>query len=336
MKKIYYILILFLILGQYSFSQGIHFSQWYEAPVIINPANAGSFFGDYRANLNYRNQWATLGNSYKTMYASYDMPLGKNNDDHKTTGIGASFYSDKAGKSNYGRTEALLSLSQSVSVSRNIDFSLGLGFLYGQVSANFDNLKWDNQYDGTNYNESIPSGENILNTKSSYFDLNTGFLAQFFGDKKNQTSVGFSASNIVRATKSTLSSGGNTNNRSIRIIFHGKSEISIMAYRGDLIVPTWFLSAQGASRVIAFGGTYKLNLGMQSNYTGYYNSSFLEFGGIYRHEDALVAIVKFDWEQKVQIGASYDINISRLRNASVYQGGFEVSLVWKGTLSWNQ
>ena len=319
-----------------SFSQGIHFSQWYEAPVILNPANAGSFFGDYRANLNYRNQWATIGNSYKTMYASYDMPLRKNNNELKTTGIGTSFYSDKAGKTNYGRTEALLSLSQSVAVSNNIDFSVGLGFVYGQVSANFDNLKWDNQYDGNNYDESLPSGENILNTKSTYFDLNAGFLARFIGRNKNETNFGISLLNATQTSENSLSGGGNDNSRSIRILFHGKSELPVAKYRGDFLVPTLYLSAQGASRVVALGGTYKLNLGMQSSYTGYYTSSFLEFGGIYRYQDALVAIVKFDWEQKVQIGASYDINISRLRNASVYQGGFEISLVWKGTFIWNQ
>lgn len=336
MKKIIFILVFVLGFISTQFGQGIHFSQWYEAPVIMNPANAGSYFGDYRANLNYRNQWATIGNSYKTMYASYDMPIKKNESDMKTTGIGASFYSDKAGKSNYGRTEALVSLSQSVAVNRRMDLSVGLGFVYGQVSANFDKLKWDNQYDGTNYNENLPTGENIFNTKSTYFDLNAGFLARFIGRKKNETNLGLSILNASQLSSNTLSGGGNENSRSMRIIFHGKSEIPVYKYRGDYLVPTLYLSAQGASRVIALGGTYKMNLGMQSSYTGYYTSSFLEFGGIYRHLDALVAIVKFDWEQKIQIGASYDINISRLRNASVYQGGFEISLVWKGKFIWNQ
>lgn len=336
MKKIIFILVFVLGFNSTQFGQGIHFSQWYEAPVIMNPANAGSYFGDYRANLNYRNQWATIGNSYKTMYASYDMPIKKNESDMKTTGIGASFYSDKAGKSNYGRTEALVSLSQSVAVNRRMDLSVGLGFVYGQVSANFDKLKWDNQYDGTNYNENLPTGENIFNTKSTYFDLNAGFLARFIGRKKNETNLGLSILNASQLSSNTLSGGGNENSRSMRIIFHGKSEIPVYKYRGDYLVPTLYLSAQGASRVIALGGTYKMNLGMQSSYTGYYTSSFLEFGGIYRHLDALVAIVKFDWEQKIQIGASYDINISRLRNASVYQGGFEISLVWKGKFIWNQ
>lgn len=325
-----------LVLSFSSLGQGIHFSQWYEAPLLLNPAQAGSYFGDYRANLNYRNQWATVGNSYKTIYASYDMPIIKNDLEMKTTGVGVSFYSDKAGKTKYGRTEALVSLSQSVSVSRFMDLSIGLGFVYGQVSANYENLKWDNQYDGTKYNAVLPTGENVLNTSSTYFDMNAGFLARFIGRKKNETNIGISVLNATEPFKATLASNSAIDSRSRRFVFHGKSEIPIMENRDDFIVPTLYFSSQGASNVLALGGTYKLNLGLQSSYTGYYTSSFLEFGGIYRYQDALVAIVKFDWEQKLQIGASYDINISRLRTASVYQGGFELSLIWKGQFSWNQ
>ena len=336
MKNKLSIFILLIGVGFSGIGQGIHFSQWYEAPILLNPAQAGSYFGDYRANLNYRNQWATVGNSYKTIYASYDMPIIKNEMDMKTTGVGVSFYSDKAGKTNFGRTEALVSISQSVSVSRFLDLSVGLGFAYGQVSANYDNLKWDNQYDGTKYNEALSTGENILNTSTTYFDINTGILARFIGRNKNETNLGISVLNATRTWKATLASNSSSDNRSLRVIFHGRSEILFNDNRGDFIVPTLYFSNQGASNVVAMGGTYKLNLGMQSSYTGYYNSSFLEFGGIYRYQDALVAIVKFDWEQKIQIGASYDINVSRLSTASVYQGGFELSLIWKGQFSWNK
>ena len=116
----------------------------------------------------------------------------------------------------------------------------------------------------------------------------------------------------------------------MRIIAHAKSEILVSPERNDFIVPTLFYSSQGGSSVLGIGGTYKLNLGLQSSFTGYYRSSFLEFGAIYRVQDAVSAIVKYDWEQKIQIGLSYDINVSKLRTASVYQGGFEISLKYKG------
>lgn len=336
MKKPILIAILTLFVSTITLGQGIHFSQWYEAPMLLNPASAGSYFGDYRANLNYRNQWATVGNSYKTIFASYDMPVLKNDNEMKTTGVGVSFYSDKAGKTKYGRTEATVSLSQSITVTKQFDLSMGLGFSYGQISANYDNLRWDNQYDGTKYDASLPTGESTLNTSSTYFDLSGGFLARFFGRKKNETNLGVSILNATQTWKATLASGSGADQRRMRFIAHAKSELPISEYRDDFIVPTLFYSSQGASNVLGIGGTYKLNLGLQSSYTGYYTSSFLEFGGIYRVKDAVVAIVKFDWEQRIQVGASYDINISKLRTASVYQGGFEISLVYKGVFTWNQ
>ncbi|MGB1039489.1 MAG: PorP/SprF family type IX secretion system membrane protein [Flavobacteriales bacterium] len=333
MRKIILHIILTFALGLFSYGQGIHFSQWYEAPLLLNPANAGSYFGDYRASLNYRNQWATVGNSYKTIFASYDMPVFKNDDDIKTTGAGISFYNDKAGKTKFGRTEATVSVSQSVSASKSLDLSVGLGFTYGQISANYDNLKWDNQYDGTKYDASLPNGENVLNTSSSYFDVNAGFLARFFGNNKNETSLGISVLNATQTWKATLASANGLDQRKMRFIAHAKSEILVIENRKDFIVPTLFYSSQGGSNVLGVGGTYRLNLGLQSSYTGYYTSSYLEFGAIYRLQDAVVAIVKFDWEQKLQLGASYDINISKLRVASAYQGGFEISLMWKGAFN---
>ncbi|MDA9066486.1 PorP/SprF family type IX secretion system membrane protein [bacterium] len=328
MKKIITSLLFVCALGIFSFGQGIHFSQWYEAPLLLNPANAGSYFGDYRATINYRNQWASVGNGFKTVFASYDMPIRKNKQDMKTTGVGVHFYNDKAGKSNYGRTEGTISLSQSVTVSRDLDLAVGLGFSYGQVSANYTNLKWDNQYDGTKYDGSLGTGESVLNTSSTYFDLNMGFLARFIGRKKNETNIGVSMANLTQTRQATLSSS--SDKRRTRFIAHAKSEIPL-EYRNDYIVPTLFVSNQSASTEIAVGATYKLNLGLQSSYTGYYTSSFLEFGAIYRYNDAVVAIVKFDWEQRIQLGASYDVNVSKLIPASAFQGGFEISLIYKGS-----
>ncbi|MFN7275608.1 MAG: type IX secretion system membrane protein PorP/SprF, partial [Bacteroidota bacterium] len=53
-----------------SWGQDIHFSQYYNAPLLVNPANTGfnpDF--DYRVGVNYRSQWANIGSPYKTMSA---------------------------------------------------------------------------------------------------------------------------------------------------------------------------------------------------------------------------------------------------------------------------
>ena len=48
-----------MILGVLSAAgQDLHFSQWFNAPLITNPANTGFIpDADYRLGANYRDQW---------------------------------------------------------------------------------------------------------------------------------------------------------------------------------------------------------------------------------------------------------------------------------------
>ncbi|HKK66993.1 MAG TPA: type IX secretion system membrane protein PorP/SprF, partial [Bacteroidales bacterium] len=52
-------------------AQDAHFSQFYANPLYLNPAFAGSDKCP-RVNLNYRNQWPALGQTYVTYSLSYD------------------------------------------------------------------------------------------------------------------------------------------------------------------------------------------------------------------------------------------------------------------------
>ena len=51
---------LILFSSQNIFSQDIHFSQFFEAPLLRNPALAGLFSGDIRLQAVYRNQWQSV------------------------------------------------------------------------------------------------------------------------------------------------------------------------------------------------------------------------------------------------------------------------------------
>ena len=65
--KIISILFIASLLGKVD-AQDLHFSQYFNTPLLVNPANTG--FNpdyDYRLGGNYRNQWANVGNPYKTM-----------------------------------------------------------------------------------------------------------------------------------------------------------------------------------------------------------------------------------------------------------------------------
>jgi hypothetical protein len=77
MKKICLIGTLFMLMTELK-CQDVHFSQFSQNPMMLNQAYTGMYEGNYRFNLNYRSQWATIGNGYETYAASTDYIIFKN------------------------------------------------------------------------------------------------------------------------------------------------------------------------------------------------------------------------------------------------------------------
>src|SRR4029079_16868791 len=65
-----------------SVAQDIHFSQFFQAPLLRNPSLAGIYTGDIRVQGVYRDQWNSVTNAYKTasIDGEYKMPVGKSDD----------------------------------------------------------------------------------------------------------------------------------------------------------------------------------------------------------------------------------------------------------------
>ena len=61
-----------ILFAQIVQAQDIHFSQFYAAPMLTNPANTGNFTGSVRLGLNYRDQWGSVTVPYKTFSAYAD------------------------------------------------------------------------------------------------------------------------------------------------------------------------------------------------------------------------------------------------------------------------
>ena len=72
-------------------AQDPEFSQYYAAPLYLNPAFAGTST-DHRFIANYRNQWPNIARGYVTTAISYDYNLYQYN-----SGVGFLATLDKAG-----------------------------------------------------------------------------------------------------------------------------------------------------------------------------------------------------------------------------------------------
>ena len=132
--------ILFLIIANLTAhtlcAQDFTFSQFYEMPMMRNPAIAGIFTGDIRVQAAYRNQWASVTTPYKTMALSAELKKAVGfNDDYVT--IGLQLNNDVAGDLNFGVLQLLPAINYMKSVNQGNGY-LSAGFMGGLVQSKFD------------------------------------------------------------------------------------------------------------------------------------------------------------------------------------------------------
>src|SRR5690606_23765854 len=114
-RNIYLICILAFFVPASLWGQGLHFSQYYNAPLLLNPANTALLPDhDYRAVANYRSQWGRVPVPFSTIAASADFQAFRNMNETNWMGIGGAIFSDRAGNGNLALTNVQLTMAYHV------------------------------------------------------------------------------------------------------------------------------------------------------------------------------------------------------------------------------
>ena len=130
-----------LILNMNLRAQDPQFSQFYAAPLYINPAFTGA--SEYtRLGINYRNQWPNLQASFKTFSFYADHYSYRYN-----SGIGMIITSDTEGQAGLKSTNIGFSYAYQLKLNDNLVFRPGVQFNYFNRNAGFQNLVFANQID---------------------------------------------------------------------------------------------------------------------------------------------------------------------------------------------
>jgi len=299
-------------------AQDIHFSQFFEAPLLRNPSLAGIFKGDIRVQAIYRDQWNSVTNAYKTgsLNAEYKMPVGKG-DDFFTTGLQVLY--DKAGTIGWTSTHILPAINYHKSLSSNRNRYLSLGFMGGMVQRRFDRSKMttNSQYDG------LGDGETFGNPQYTYADGSVGlsynsnlndnpdnnfFIGAAF-HHFNRPGASFYRNAAIELNPKWVFSGG---------LRFGVSDYAYLTIQADQ-------SMQGSYNETVAGAMYGLKLGGDPDKPGY----IIHAGTFLRWNDALIPVVKLDYNP-FSFALSYDVNISKLKPSSYGRGGFELSVSYIG------
>jgi len=317
-------------------AQDIHFSQFYLSPLNLNPAMTGVMNCNVRLVANYRNQWASVlrANAFRTYSVSYDqrIPVGRSD----FFGVGGTFWGDRAGEADFKTLTGKLSASYSKKMggSRNYGHYLVAGAEAGvaQRSLDFLKLRWGLQHDGAGgFDGGLDNGEtnNFDRDQFLFGDLAAGLLWFMTFDANNNLYIGGAFHHLNRADQSFSSQDQDL--LYSRYTVHAGGEFLVSNRFG--LLPGVIVMGQGPSFQVNAGTSFKFLLGTgreagtQSWQFGLWTrvSNKIQSGVL---NDAIIASTRFDFDNYT-LGFSYDINVSPLKTASNYNGGFEVALQYK-------
>ncbi|MEM1321073.1 MAG: PorP/SprF family type IX secretion system membrane protein [Bacteroidota bacterium] len=304
-------------------AQDPHFSQFFNAPLILNPALTGLIDGDLRINANYRTQWEAVGTPFRTMALSADASVLRSWLGRDVMGVGLLIMNDRAGVSDLRNTQVQLSFAYHKAMNHEGNNLLGFGFQagYAQQRIDYTQLLFENQFDGGALNPGLPSGEDFAISQFGYFDFSAGLSWSYTPDEFTSYYAGAS---IFHLNEPNVSFLGDTEERLyFRTTFFAGAEIRINHAIG--VVPRLVYLEQGPARELQVGALLKMVMG---KFSDYHRLSALYFGSMHRLGDAQVLIARLDYGA-VGISFSYDVNFSNLREGSKGRGGTEIALMYK-------
>lgn len=148
-------------------AQDPQFSQYYAAPLYLNPGLVG-INQKGRAGVNYRNQWPSIDANFQTysFYADYYF-------DEQYSGVGIIVNSDQEGIAGLKSTNVGLQYAYQVQLNYQWTFRPGVEASYYWRSLDFSRLTFGDQFDNTGQVRDFTS-ETFNGQNAQFFDLAFG------------------------------------------------------------------------------------------------------------------------------------------------------------------
>jgi type IX secretion system PorP/SprF family membrane protein len=321
MKKLLLLLLSSCCFTTSTFAQGLHFSQYYNAPMLLNPANTGLIQDyDWRAGINYRNQGATIPIPYNTSSVFADVALLKNKLETSWIGAGLAVWHDVAGKGDLALTKIQTNLAYHVLLSEKSSLSAGLYGSFNQRSVDFSKLTFDRQWDEFSFNTTLPSGETNTTQKTTFFDLGTGMNFAFYNNSNFYLKASVAAMHINQPLETFY---GESNKIGLRPQLN--LEIIYKAGGKIMLTPSVYYTRQKKANELVTGTLVNINASNDISI----NSNELILGTYLRNKDAIIAVAGYKFGNN-KFMFSYDHTISQLAQGNNGVGAFELSLILQG------
>ena len=304
--------------GKTLYAQDPHFSQYFSAPLTVNPALTAKGITDWRVATTFRSQWwGGTTAPFTTTTASLEKNFNSGHGGNSGLGIGFSMLSDASNngllKNNYFNG----------SIAYNIDLSgkgtdllgIGLGATFANRLIDGSKFEFQSQFGSMGFQRSTSSGDPASILSGNYFDLNVGIHLSHTGVKSGY-GLGVAVYHAGSPEESVYKN--NTYNLARRITAHG-SLYFVLAHNDELHFGT-VTDMQGGNTVVTVGGTYKIKVHddtIESFNLGLYN----------RFNDSFYPYVGLEGKRFL-LGISYDVVNSDVRTAYNSVQSMDISFSW--------
>jgi type IX secretion system PorP/SprF family membrane protein len=295
--------------------QDVHFSQFFFSPQLLSPAEVGNFNADYRLNANQKTQWREVSRPYSSFALMGD---GSFDFLPENLSVGAVIMNDNAGDSRFNTFSFLIGGSYLYHIKGDEKHQLRGGLQTGitQIKLNYDDLEFNNQYNGVVFDPNLSNGEDFGRNARWFLNLNLGLSYQYAPEPRKSATIGFAGHNVNSPSQSFFNDTGIE--LPFRSSIYATADWKITEEIDALPSFRWMDQATFTEVIFGTGARYRLiderNL-YRAVFAGYYG----------RFGDSGIAMIGGEIDAW-RLAVSYDINVSDLERSSRNQGGFEFSL----------
>ena len=302
-------------------SQDLHFSQFFNNPLLTNPANTGFIpDADYRLGASYRNQYSNiLSAPYKTMSIFGDAQVFRNKLENGWMGLGGVILRDEAGSGSLISTKAYASIAYHQMLGYSSLLTAGFNVGWANKRIDQSKLTFPDQFDGKFFDNALPTSVVLANNSVSYFDVQAGLNYAYFPTEKIYINAGYSIQHVNKPYESFFT---NTNDSRLALRHIGFINAILKVADNVIINPNVYYTTQAKAM--------QMEVGMNAAYNLEGNGKKQLIGGLYyRIGDAIIPTVGIEINN-VKFTFTYDVTTSSLKNFNHYQGATEFNVLKKG------
>lgn len=309
---------------QQAAAQDLHFSQFFNNPLLTNPSNTGFIpDADYRLGASYRNQYSNImAVPYKTMSIFGDAQVFRKKIETGWLGLGGVILQDVAGSGSLTSTKAYASIAyhQELGLSSLLTAGFNVGWANKRINQN--KLTFPDQFDGRFFDASLPTSVTLLNNNISYFDLQVGMNYAYFPTQDVYINAGFSLQHVNQPKETFFEDNANDQIAIRKIAFlNGLFKVD----ENVIINPNIYYTTQASAS--------ELVLGMNASYNLTEHGEKQIIAGLYyRYQDAIIPMIGLE-VNNMRFTFSYDVTTSSLQNFNHGFGADEFNLLKKGNYS---